>query len=61
MIDIRHNLNNNFPNQYGGHIGHSVRPSETRKEVCLSENYKSKIWRFTEYIKIADAGVSKWS
>ena len=43
MIDIRYNLNNIFLKQYGGHIGYSVRPSETRKGVFLNENYKSKI------------------
>lgn len=31
MIDIRHNLNNKFLADYGGHIGYSVRPSERRK------------------------------
>jgi predicted acetyltransferase len=31
MIDIRHNLNNEFLAQYGGHIGYSVRPGERRK------------------------------
>lgn len=31
MIDIRHNLNNEFLARYGGHIGYSVRPSERRK------------------------------
>jgi len=31
MIDIRHNLNNEFLAQYGGHIGFSVRPCERKK------------------------------
>ncbi len=31
MIDIRHNLKNEFLAQYGGHIGFSVRPSERKK------------------------------
>jgi len=31
MIDIRHNLKNEFLAQYGGHIGLSVRPSERKK------------------------------
>jgi predicted acetyltransferase len=31
MIDIRHNLGNEFLAQYGGHVGYSVRPSERRK------------------------------
>jgi len=31
MIDIRHNLKNDFLAQYGGHIGLSVRPSERKK------------------------------
>ena len=31
IIDIRHNLENEFLAQYGGHIGYSVRPSERKK------------------------------
>lgn len=31
MIDIRHNINNDFLSKYGGHIGYSVRPSERKK------------------------------
>ena len=31
MIDIRHNLGNEFLAQYGGHVGYSVRPSERKK------------------------------
>lgn len=31
MIDIRHNLKNDFLAQYGGHIGFSVRPGERKK------------------------------
>lgn len=31
MIDIRHNLQNDFLAQYGGHIGFSVRPGERKK------------------------------
>ena len=31
MIDIRHNLENDFWAEYGGHLGYSVRPSERRK------------------------------
>ena len=31
MIDIRHNLGNEFLAQYGGHLGFSVRPSERKK------------------------------
>lgn len=35
MIDVRHNLNNSFLAQYGGHIGYSVRPSERRKGYAV--------------------------
>jgi len=31
VIDIRHNLGNEFLAQYGGHLGYSVRPSERKK------------------------------
>ncbi|MCL2011903.1 MAG: GNAT family N-acetyltransferase [Cystobacterineae bacterium] len=31
VIDIRHNLGNEFLAQYGGHMGYSVRPSERKK------------------------------
>ena len=31
MIDLRHNLGNEFLRQFGGHIGYSVRPSERKK------------------------------
>lgn len=31
VIDIRHNLENEFLAKYGGHIGFSVRPSERKK------------------------------
>jgi len=31
VIDIRHNLENEFLTQYGGHVGYSVRPSERKK------------------------------
>jgi len=31
VIDIRHNLGNEFLTQYGGHMGYSVRPSERKK------------------------------
>lgn len=31
MIDIRHNLDNDFLASYGGHIGYSVRPGERQK------------------------------
>lgn len=31
MIDVRHNLENPFLAEFGGHIGYSVRPSERRK------------------------------
>ncbi|NFN85952.1 GNAT family N-acetyltransferase [Clostridium sporogenes] len=31
IIDIRHNINNDFLAAYGGHIGYSVCPSERRK------------------------------
>ena len=31
MIDVRHSLATPFLQQYGGHIGYSVRPSERRK------------------------------
>lgn len=31
MIDIRHNLDNEFLSSYGGHIGYAVRPGERRK------------------------------
>ena len=30
-VDIRHNLDNEFLSEYGGHIGYAVRPSERRK------------------------------
>ncbi len=31
IIDIRHNLDNKFLSEYGGHIGFSVRPTERKK------------------------------
>jgi len=31
MIDVRHNLNNEFLSKYGGHIGYAVRPSERNR------------------------------
>ena len=31
MIDVRHDLTNDFLKNYAGHIGYSVRPSERRK------------------------------
>lgn len=31
IIDIRHNLENKFLAEYGGHIGYAVRPNERRK------------------------------
>lgn len=31
IIDIRHNLNNKFLADYGGHIGYAVRPRERKK------------------------------
>ena len=31
MIDVRHNLGNEFLMQYGGHIGYAVCPSERKK------------------------------
>lgn len=31
IIDIRHNLNNEFLTLYGGHIGYAVRPCERKK------------------------------
>ena len=31
VIDIRHNLENDFLAEYGGHIGYSVRPGERKK------------------------------
>jgi len=31
MIDIRHNLENEFLAQFGGHVGYSICPSERRK------------------------------
>lgn len=31
MFDLRHNLDNVFLAEYGGHIGYSVRPSERRR------------------------------
>lgn len=31
IVDIRHNLNQEFLTSYGGHIGYAVRPSERRK------------------------------
>ena len=46
MIDIRHNLENEFLTQYGGHIGISVRPSERKK------GYATEILRLgLEYAK----------
>ncbi|KNY29439.1 GCN5-related N-acetyltransferase [Pseudobacteroides cellulosolvens ATCC 35603 = DSM 2933] len=36
MIDVRHNLNNKFLADYGGHIGYAVRPSERRKGYATS-------------------------
>jgi len=47
MIDIRHNLENEFLAQYGGHIGFSVRPSE-RKKGYATEILKMGI----EYAKL---------
>ena len=35
MIDIRHNLNNAFLAEFGGHIGYAVRPSERRKGYAV--------------------------
>lgn len=34
IIDFRHNLATRFLNEYGGHVGYSVRPSERRKGYC---------------------------
>jgi len=31
IIDIRHNIENEFLSKYGGHIGYAVRPGERRK------------------------------
>ncbi|MPL99625.1 hypothetical protein SDC9_45843 [bioreactor metagenome] len=31
MVDVRHNLNNEFLREYGGHIGYSVCPGEREK------------------------------
>ena len=46
VIDIRHNLENEFLAQYGGHIGYSVRPSERKK------GYATEILRIgIEYAK----------
>ena len=47
MIDIRHNLRNEFLAQYGGHVGYSVRPSERKK------GYATEILRMgIEYAKL---------
>jgi len=35
MIDVRHNLNNDFLREYGGHIGYSVCPGERRKGYAV--------------------------
>lgn len=35
MIDIRHNLNNSFLANYGGHIGYSVAPEERNKGIAV--------------------------
>jgi predicted acetyltransferase len=35
MIDVRHNLDNKFLADYGGHIGYSVCPSERRKGYAV--------------------------
>jgi len=46
MIDVRHNLGNEFLVQYGGHIGFSVCPSERKK------GYATEILRMgLEYAK----------
>ena len=47
MIDIRHNLENAFLKEYGGHLGYSVRPSERRK------GYATEIMKMgLEYAKL---------
>ena len=51
MIDIRHNLENEFLAQYGGHMGYSVRPSE-RKKGYATEILKMGI----EYAKSLNIG-----
>lgn len=34
IIDFRHNLNNAFLAEFGGHVGYAVRPSERKKGYC---------------------------
>ena len=51
MIDIRHNLRNEFLAQYGGHMGYSVRPSE-REKGYATEMLKAGI----EYAKSLNIG-----
>lgn len=36
IIDIRHNLDNEFLKAYAGHIGYSIRPSERNKGYATS-------------------------
>ncbi len=35
MIDIRHNLENDFLAEFGGHIGYAIRPGERRKGYAV--------------------------
>lgn len=37
MVDLRHNIDNVFLAEYGGHIGYAVRPSERRRGYGASE------------------------
>ena len=59
MIDIRHNLGNEFLVQYGGHIGYSVRPSE-RKKGYATEMLKMGL-EYTKSLKIEKVMIACFS